>query len=298
MEVLAAVFLTSMVIGVAVAFYLNLSDASTRARERLRSALHATAILDRIARDIEGTSLLVKPDSVDPLSHPWFFLAESQYGAGGADRIKFITRSQSPRVTAYHVSDLALVAYFLVTDDGIGYRLHRWVSPGLPLDFDPTFPSADDERSLLLADGIGSFSLLFLNEDGEWEAEWDSSLLAHSSEIPQAVEIKLSLLEDASPDLDPEDIAYFTRRVPLPLRPLDLAQIVAGTEEAGGIAAGGGDEDADDESSGKGNRAANCVEANWERCVETVGELTCGQIRDGSLSIDTTGIDLSAWGCP
>ncbi len=302
MEVLAAVFLTSLVIGVAVAFYLNLASSSARASERVRQALHATAVLDRIVRDLEGASLLVKPDEVDPLSHPWLFLARSDHAMGGADHIKFITRSQTPRVTTYHTSDLALVAYSLVTDDGVSYQLYRWLSPGLPLDFDATFPLVDDSRSMLLAERLSAFSLRFLGEEGEWLEEWDSSLLVQSSKIPHVVEIQLALMEEGTEELDPEEIPYFTRRVALPLRPLDMAELIDEALEAEDSQAGAGDaadgSGEDGASAGATSSAAECVEANWDRCLRDVGEFFCSQILDGSLPIDTTGIDLSAWGCP
>ena len=92
-EVLAAVLLTSIVIGVAVALYINLSNATNTAAERTREIRHAVAILDRIARDLEGAYLLEKAPEVDPLEHPWVFVAEGRHSAEGADLLKFVTRN-------------------------------------------------------------------------------------------------------------------------------------------------------------------------------------------------------------
>jgi type II secretory pathway pseudopilin PulG len=52
-EVLAVILLITLVLGVALDFYVDLSNASTRASESTRSIRRATAILDRVAADFE-----------------------------------------------------------------------------------------------------------------------------------------------------------------------------------------------------------------------------------------------------
>jgi prepilin-type N-terminal cleavage/methylation domain-containing protein len=229
-EVLAAVFLTTMVIGIAVSFYINLSDHSMRAAKRMRETLHAVALLDRVANDVRAASMIVKAEDADPLSHPWYFVAEQYASSYGADRVKFITRSNQPRVTAYHSSDLAQVAYFMERDGDGGFLLYRWLAPGLPESFDLDFPDSDNQRSLLLGENIASFGMRFLGEDGEWTEAWDSSQLLQSGQLPHAVEIVVSMLpsEGADPDefLDVETLRTYRRNVALPMRPLDLLAMI------------------------------------------------------------------------
>ena len=81
-EMLASIFLTSIVISVAVGFYINLSRATEAATLRLRESRHAATILDRVARDLQSALLLVKPADMDPLEHPWIFLAEASLLGG------------------------------------------------------------------------------------------------------------------------------------------------------------------------------------------------------------------------
>jgi len=275
MEVLAAVFLTSVVIAAAFGFYINLSDASIRAAQTIREGLHATGVLDRIARDLEGAVLLVKPDDLDPLSHPWVFVAASEYAFDGADRVKFITRSQKPRALDYHTSDMALVAYFLEPAEDGTATLYRWLAPGLPLEYDPTFPPSDDPRSLILAERLSRFSLRFQQEDGEWVSEWDSSQLVQSSMLPRAVEIEIAFASEGQPQeevfSDEEDDARaFSLHVMLPLLPIDLQGMILAKQERDALAAAagalsGGKTDPDDD------------QASDDQCADASCSVTVGQ---------------------
>ena len=92
-EMLAVLFLTALVIGVALDFYVDLSNQSAHASEVTRDVRRATSLLDRVARDLERTLLVVKPAETDPLSHPWVFIAESRLNLDGADRVKFVSRA-------------------------------------------------------------------------------------------------------------------------------------------------------------------------------------------------------------
>ena len=69
-EVMAAIFLTSMVITFAVSFYLDLANASQSANIRARQALRAASAIDRVARDLANTAFIVKAEEADPLLHP------------------------------------------------------------------------------------------------------------------------------------------------------------------------------------------------------------------------------------
>ena len=91
-EVLGVVLVTALLLGTTVSFYINLSRQATRASEHTRTIRRAGALLDRIAGDLEHTLLVSKPDDLDPLAHPWVFLAEPRLGQTGSDQIKFIRR--------------------------------------------------------------------------------------------------------------------------------------------------------------------------------------------------------------
>ena len=225
-EMLVVTLLTATVMVFAANFYLQLTTSSTHAAELTREGRRGTALIDRVARDLESAFLVRKPPEVDPLEHPWLFLAESR-DRSGAERIKFSSRSHLPRATAIHESDLAVVAYWLSpSEEEDGFDLMRWSSTALPEGLDRSFPRRDDAGVQLLASGLASFGVRFMDEGGQWVNEWDSSTLVESGELPVAAEIEISLLP-----LDPEareEPEAFARRVLMPVRPLDLAEV---TEE-------------------------------------------------------------------
>lgn len=284
-EVLAVLFLTALVLGAAIDFYIDLSNDSARASESTREVRRATSLIDRIARDLERTLLVRKEQDADPLGHPWIFLAEPHLGESGADRLKFMMRSEPPRTSQGPTSDLATVAYTLErSQDTEGFELHRWSAPRLPERLDREFPPADDPASLVLADGIAYFALHFLGESGEWVDRWDSSLLVDSSELPIAVEIELALLPGAGSD-DEQDLAEpakYGRRVLLPMRPLDLVALLDPSQAAGGDGDGDGDDD--------GLTLADCID--WSK-VGGGGGIPGGAGAPSSLPSGMSGVDLA-----
>ena len=238
-EVLAVLFLTALLLGTAISFYIDLSNHSQKATDTTREVRRATTLIDRIARDLERTVLVKKPDDMDPLANPWIFLAEPRYGnrakgaASGSDRIKFKMRSEPPRSNEQPTSDLTTVTYSLERpQNGVGFELRRWSSPRMPDHLDRDFPRPDDTASLLLADGVSHFALRFLDDSGQWVDRWDSSQLVDTSELPVQVEIEISLLP-ASASVDPSAAQaveaqplVYARRVLLPMRPLDMVALL------------------------------------------------------------------------
>jgi type II secretory pathway component PulJ len=229
-EMMAVALLTAVVLTAAADFYIDLSGASRAAIERVRGERRAVAILDRVARDLESSVLVKKPAELDPLAHPWLFLADGT-GDLGADRMQFVTRGRVPRVSALRESDLERVAYWLDQREDGSFDLVRWSHPQLPESLVREFPAADDPGAAVLAEGVASFGVRFLGEAGEWVTAWDSSQIVESSELPLAAEISIELLpeaEDGTPlEVDPslpEDAEprIATRRVLLPLRPRDV----------------------------------------------------------------------------
>lgn len=233
-EMLAVMLLLSLVVTAAVSVYLQLSRESNAAAVRLRTTRRTVAALDRIARDLEGTVLVAKPDAVDPLQHPWVFFAEPSRRGGAADRLRFTTRSHRPRGAAANESDLAVVAYGLREGETGDVELVRWSSPHLPEGLDRSVPLRDEDGAEVLSEGVRAFALRFLSEEGAWQDAWDSSALAEASRLPLAVEVALALADDPEADgLAPDAVAEeetetLVRRVLLPLRPLDFEALFAG----------------------------------------------------------------------
>jgi prepilin-type N-terminal cleavage/methylation domain-containing protein len=272
-EVLAVVLLTGLVLGIALDFYVDLSRASNRAADHTRGVRRATAILDRMARDFESAVLVRKPDAVDPLAHPWVFLAESEYSSTGADHIKFMTRNHRPRSTAAHESDLAVVSYTVRRTDDDQLELLRWSSPQLPEGLDRDFPYDSEDGPALLADGIAAFGVTLIDEAGGRSDRWDSSQLVESSELPIAVEIEVAMATD-----DGSEPVPYRRYVLLPVRPLDLVALL----DPQGTAGGGGADDEEDGEDGDGPVGGSRDEGSLESGstaagnVPTVGECPLG----------------------
>jgi prepilin-type N-terminal cleavage/methylation domain-containing protein len=241
-EMLAVMIVTSIVLVFVVNFYIEISRTSTEAVASTRELRRATAILDRVARDLESTVLLVKPDEEDPLTHPWLFLAEGGGGEAGAERVKFVSRGRISRSTAVHDSDLEQVAYFLADAEDGSVDLVRWTTPRLGESLDRSFPDRDDEAALVLAHHVAAFGVRLLDEAGEWIEEWDSAGIVRSSQLPIAAEISVAVYPDAGleEDLEEEEPELFARRVELPVRPIDLTELLA--EEPGDDEEDEGDE--------------------------------------------------------
>jgi prepilin-type N-terminal cleavage/methylation domain-containing protein len=233
LEMMAVVLLTGIVLSAAVRFYIQLSIANRAALERVRGERRTVAILDRIARDLEGAVLLKRPESVeDPLQFPWLFLAADE-GDFGATRLKFSTRARVPKGDVPE-SDFEVVAYWLAEGEDGTFDLMRWSSPHLPERLDATFPRDDADDVAVLAHGVAQFGVRLTAETGEASAVWDSSQLVRSSMLPLAAEITLELWpenEDGTVKEEDEVLAAAAEgEVPLPssrwaflrLKPIDL----------------------------------------------------------------------------
>jgi prepilin-type N-terminal cleavage/methylation domain-containing protein len=251
-EVMAVVALIGFVFVVALNFYADLAHASARASDHTRGIRRASAILDRVARDIEGAMLLVRPSDMDPFAFPWVFLGETRLGGDASERLKFITRNHNPTRTEAAETNLATVAYTVESRPDDSIALYRWSSPHLPESLDKSFPREGDDGSFLLAEGLRTFGFNFLGDDGELRREWDSSTLLESNSLPLAVEIQLSMMDDETSD--EEEPRVYQRRVLIPIRPLDLAALADPNDPIFGKGEGKGSEDEDDEDGKDGKR--------------------------------------------
>lgn len=250
-EMMAVVVVVLGVTGVAIAGYVDISSQNLRAAGLTRDARRATAILDRVARDLESARLTIKPEERDPLEHPWVFLAETRRSSEGADRLKFITLGQPPVASRAAASDLSQVAWLTRQTAEGDTELLRWSFPRLSEGLDRNFPRADDPGVFLVADGLEQFGVRFLDDAGEWTSRWDSSTLAQSSQLPLLAEISVAM---AARDPGEPPSETFVRRVILPLRPIDLEARLKGTDAEG--KEGEEDEEAEDDCL----RVRDCVD--------------------------------------
>jgi len=250
-EMTAVTVLVLLVTGVALNGYVDLASQTRSAADFTRDVRRATAVLDRVARDLEAARLVVKPDAMDPLEHPWLFLAEARGGDLGAERLKFVTLGQAPQAGERPASDLAQVAWITRSIEDGTLELLRWSHPHLPDGLDRRFPRPDDPGVFLVAEGLDDFGVRFLDAAGQWTDRWDSSALAQSSELPRVVEISVLM---APTDPGAASVGPFTRRVVLPMAPLDLAARL-GTGEPGA----GDDEPSEDDEDCL--RVRDCIDA-------------------------------------
>jgi prepilin-type N-terminal cleavage/methylation domain-containing protein len=270
-EMLAVVLLTALVLTASVNFYIDLTRQSTLAAELTRDARHAVALLDRVARDLEGSTLVEKPKEMDPLEHPWLFLAESSGGDAGAERLKFVTRSHEPRSDEPGETDLQVVTWSAAPGDAGDLVLRRSAANGLPEGLDRSFPDEQDE--VVVARGIARFGVRLLDETGEWKTSWDSSTLVDSSKLPLAAEIEVAFLppEEALAS-DAEAPTPYVRRVALPLRPIDLEGMLH-PEAADGEDAKDGEEDEEEEADDAGALTVSECLAKSPALVAALGDL-------------------------
>ena len=239
-ETMAVVLGLSLVMVTVFSIYGTVLRQATVSAEATEGPRRATALLDRMARDLSATVLVAKPDAVDPIDHPWVFLAESRLPSPGAEQLRFQTRSHRPRASEAHASDLIDVAWFLSPqEDEEGHQLLRWSSTQLPERLERDFPRRDADGVEVSARGVADFGIHWLAEDGSWVEEWDSSTLQRSSQTPIAAEIRVAFLSEDE-DLPP---ISFQRRVNLALRPIDLEALLQGEDGAGAL----GPEEADSE---------------------------------------------------
>lgn len=241
-EMLVVVLFTGLVLTFAANFYLDISVASRAALERTLDVRRATHVLDRVTRDLESAVLVKKLGEVDPLEHPWVFLAESSGRGAGAERLKFQARNHRPRAALGHESDLVVIAYWLApAEDGDALELLRWTSPQLPESLDRSFPRRDDPGVEVLSSRVAAFGVRLQDDAGSWNDSWDSSTLVRSGELPLAAEVSVALLPEEPPaeELEAPPPTPYVRPVLLPLRPLDLEATLGGEDE--------GEEEAEEE---------------------------------------------------
>jgi type II secretory pathway pseudopilin PulG len=242
LETLAVVGITGFLVATIVNMYIGIMSNSDRATATTREIRVAAAILDRVARDLERAYLLTWEDEDDPLEHPWVFIGENRSGQLGADQIMFTTISHTESGRSDERASnagMATYSYWLEGNVDETYDLVRLVHPRLPEYH--AFPNGDEPGALVVAEGLGAFSLRFMDETGSWLDTWDSSTLLDSDQLPLAVEIRLGFLPpidegEADPFADEPEFQEYRRRVVLFQRPVSSSEALGGGANAPGAA--------------------------------------------------------------
>ena len=297
-EMLAVVLLMAIVVSAATSFYLQLSRESNEAAEGTRRDRRATAVLDRLARELEGAVLVVKPRGVDPLDHPWLFLGEHEGRGAGSDRLKFVTRAHRPRAAAE--SDLAVISYSLAEDDEGVSRLLRTLAPRLPESLDRSVPTREEDGAEVLLEDVASFGVRFLSEEGQWKDSWDSSSLADAGRLPVAAEIELALAPPPEagaeePEVVPEPLR---REVVLAVRPLDLETLLkpADQRREDEEKEEDGEEDAEGEQGADDETSPDAEEEKKKRetaCITVIQCISSHPEVDVATALDAAGLPRS-----
>lgn len=290
-EVLAVVLLTSIVIGVALDHYVNLSRATTRAANHSLGVRRAVALLDRMARDFESVILISKPAAVDPLNHRWIFAGERRYSELGADQLKFITLAHRPSSSVAHESDLLTVVYCLrPSEEDESYELYRWSSPQLPEAGSDllAMPCDPDDGARLLADSLYDFGVTFLGGEDD-SSRWDSSQIVDSGELPTAVQIQVAFAGDLPGADEFEDAPrLYSRTVPIRMLPLDQeelhdpASLVNGGDGSEASEEGEEGEEDDEQSDCQDSPCAGQSACDVINCTSLLGQF--GEAQDTMLN--------------
>ncbi len=251
-ELMGVILLTLLVTAGIHRIFSEMTFQSQRAVVRTHASRQATAILDRMARDLQEAFLIIKRPEVDPLNHPWIFFSEED---GDNDRILFFTRNHQPSGANPREWDLTKVAYFLAPDDDGVLCLWRWTNPGIPVEYLKDFPYIDDPGVSLVSQDVEELHFQFRSFVAtDWSTGWDSSQLEFSGQLPLAVEISIAMVDPyALASESDEDLLLYSRLVQIQL-PAFSEEILFGTLE------GEGETDPLCEERGLGLEVDDCVD--------------------------------------
>ncbi|HEB91348.1 MAG TPA: hypothetical protein ENI85_17360 [Deltaproteobacteria bacterium] len=229
-EVVGAFFLMVVILVYITGFFIENGRQRDAATELMRERLSAAGALDLLSDDLTAAVFVGRGEGEAPEDHAWRFQADES-GEHGATRLRFVTQNAPRSNPAEHASGWVEVAYFLQEDRQGQTVLWRWLSPRPPSDPDAPFPDSSDPGSMRVAVGVDAFGIRFLDAEGEWLDEWDSTYEPPDEALPQGVEISLALLRKARVGESPggtSELPGFlhTRRIALEMRPIDVAALL------------------------------------------------------------------------
>ena len=223
LEILVAIAMTSVIMLVAVQIFRQITQAQDHARPDRSRDQAALVFLDRIERELIGTTLRIKPDEIDRLSFPWLFVAEDRvFGSNDSDALRFVTQTPA-RAPGQRDGGLRVVHYALAEAPENGerldlYRFEERLPPNMQKEI------RVDDGSPVLED-VYAFRLRFAADAG-WLDSWDSTAIALLDRLPDSVEVAIQLYEeDELGDWAPGPEQ--TRLIELPLSPFGPPELVA-----------------------------------------------------------------------
>ncbi len=236
-EVVGAFFLMVVVLVFITGIFVENGRQRAAATELMRERLSAIGTLALVAADLESAILLTPKEGADPQDHPWQFVADDS-GEFGATSLKFVTQNAPATNSGENVSSWVKVAYHLEAEDETGWTLQRWLSLRPPSQDGDEFPDSSDDGWARVAIGVSDFGVRFLDSEGNWVDEWDSTYQAPSQMLPEAAEITIELLRDRRRgELQGEETMIpgipQTRTVTLVMQPIDVAALI-NLENGGG----------------------------------------------------------------
>jgi type II secretory pathway component PulJ len=236
-EVVGAFFMMVVILVFITGIFVENGRQRSAATELMRERLSATGTIELLANDLEGAVFVERAEGADPEDHPWRVLAESG-GEIGAVAVRFVTQNGPRSNTAEHASNWVEVAYFLEEDETGEQVLWRWRSARPPSEPSDGFPDSSDFGSMRIAVGVSAFGVRFLDAEGNWVDEWDSTYQPSNEALPEAAEISLALFREArrgeslEGEIQVPGLVH-VRRVSMVMRPIDVAALIA-LEETGG----------------------------------------------------------------
>ncbi|MEZ4330759.1 MAG: type II secretion system protein GspJ [Myxococcota bacterium] len=232
-EVVAAFLMTVLILFFVTNVFVENGRQRDAATSLMRERLSAAAALDQLASDLAGAVFLQRGPEEQPDDHPWRFVASSPSDLG-ATAFRFVTQAGPRTNPASGSSAWVEVAYFLAEGEDGSAVLWRWRSPHPPSEAPSSDPDPDDPGSMRVVLDVAAFGVRWLDAEGAWVDEWDSTFTPPEQAMPEAAEISLQLMRKARPGEatdDPEATLIpgllQTRRVAMVMRPLDAAALIA-----------------------------------------------------------------------
>lgn len=238
-EVVGAFFMTVLILVFVTGIFVENGRQREAATALMRERLSAVSALDLVGADFAGALYLTHGAEQDPDAHPWRFVGTTP-GELGSTAMRFVTQA-GPRANPTEGSSGWIeVAYFLAEDEHGVPVLWRWRSPRPPSEVSRDFPGPEDSGSMRVAVGVAAFGVRWLDAEGAWQDEWDSTFAPPEQAMPEAVEIAIQMLRklrpgEATEDPEADEMPGLlqTRRVVLAMQPFDVEALIALGDEDG-----------------------------------------------------------------
>lgn len=232
-EVVGAFFMTVLILFFVTGTFVENGRQRERATALMRERLSTVAALEQISGDFAGAIFLKRGEEDDPDAYAWRVLGSAPNELGST-ALRFVTQAGPRANPASGSSAWVEVAYFLAEDGDGTPTLWRWSAPRPPSEAARDVPRPDDPGSARVAVHVANFGVRWLDAEGTWMDEWDSTFSPPEQAMPEAVEISLQLMRparqgEATEDPDATEVPglLMARRVALAMKPLDVEALIA-----------------------------------------------------------------------